>query len=172
MVPKLIANASLILVCTWLVASSLVLAGQAPKYGVRVLTSSPEALAKAKTYVWIVSQPSPRKDVDAQVVAAVDRELRRLGFTKVESSPSDLEVTYGSVQRTDVDLKAKPSASGNLPEYAVGSLVIDLRSRNDHQSRFRVRADRPIDAASGELEAAINEAVSEMFKNFPTAQKR
>ena len=68
---------------------------------------SKRKLAKAKTYSWTASQPSHIKTIDAQIVAAVDRELSALGFTKAESGKGDVLATYASVSRTDVDLKSK-----------------------------------------------------------------
>ena len=63
----------------WLGAGPLVVSGQ-PKYGVTVRTVSRDGLAKAKTYEWTESQPSLDKNVDALIVAAVDRELAARGL--------------------------------------------------------------------------------------------
>ena len=66
-----IAHSWFVLSCV-LLGASLVVAGQ-PKYGVTVETVKPAALAKAKTYIWDAGRPSFTKDVDARIVAAVDR---------------------------------------------------------------------------------------------------
>src|SRR6185295_16743196 len=99
-----------------------VVAGQQPKYGVTVKVSKVAALAKAKTYSWTASQPSPIKAIDAQIVAAVDRELGALGLTKVASGSSDLVTTYASLSRTDVDLKSEGVKTGQGRQFAVGTL--------------------------------------------------
>src|SRR4029450_4841269 len=117
-----ISRASFILVCVWLVAGPLVALGQQPKYGVTVQTSKPAALAKARSYVWMVSQPSLIKDVDAMIIAAVDPELGARGFTKLPSGQSDVVVKYGSLSRTDVDLK-NSAKNNERREYAVGTLI-------------------------------------------------
>ena len=160
------------LVVVLLGAAHLAVAGQQMKYGVSVKAAKPAALAKAKTYVWTKSQPSFDKDVDRQIVAAVDRELAARGLTKLESGPSDVVVTYASVSRTDTDLKSKPSASGALREYAVGTLVVDMRDPANRQSLFRVRMDTPIDKDPEKLEAAINAAVAAMFEKYPKTAAR
>jgi hypothetical protein len=150
----------------------LVVAGQQPKYGVSVKAAKPAALAKARTYVWTASQPSFDKDVDRQIVAAVDGELNARGFTKLASGQSDVVVTYASLSRTDADLKSKPSKNGALREYAVGTLVVDMRDPANRQSLFRVRMDTPIDKDPAKLEAAINAAVTAMFEKYPKSPTR
>lgn len=167
-----ITHSWFILACVLLGAHQLVVAGQQPKYGVSVKAVKPATLAKAKTYVWTVSQPSAVKSVDTQIVAAVDRELNARGFTKLASGPSDVVVTYASLSRTDADLKSKPSKDGTLREFAVGTLVVDMRDPANRQSLFRVRMDTPIDNDPAKLEATIDAAVTAMFAKYPTASKR
>ena len=147
------------------------LAGQQPKYEVSVKASKPDALAKAKTYTWTVSQPSFNKDVDKQIIAAVDRELQARGLTKAATAPGDLTVTYASISRTDVDLKSK-GKQGELTQYSVGTLVVDLRNPANQQPLFRVRIDKPIDSDPATYEATINAAVAAMFEKYPRAPKR
>jgi hypothetical protein len=161
-----IALSSLLLVCGLLGVDQRAVAGQQPKYGVSVKTVKPAALATAKTYLWTASQPSPDKSIDAQIVAAVDRELGARGFTKLASAPADVVVTYASLRRTDADLKSK-SKDGKLREYPVGTLVVDLREPSTQQPLFRVRMDTPIDADRDKLEPAINAAVAAMFEKYP-----
>ena len=100
-----------------LVAGDRPVIGQPPKYGVTVSVGKTAELAKAKTYSWTASQPAFDKTVDAQIVAAVDRELTALGLTKVASGKSDLLATYASQRRTDVELKASrgPGVSRRRP---------------------------------------------------------
>lgn len=161
-----IMRSTFILTCVLLAAGDLVVAGQQPKYGVTVSVSKAAGLAKAKTYSWQASQPSPIKEIDAQIVAAVDRELTALGLTKVASGKGDLLATYASLRRTDVDTsKAKKSGAGQ--EYAVATLVVDVRDPAN-QPLFRARIDQPIDTEPEKLEAAINAAVTAMFEKYPT----
>ena len=162
------------LILAWVLigTTQLVVAGQQPKYGVKVMAAKPAALAKAKTYVWTKSQPSFIKEVDEQIVAAVDRELGARGLTKVASGASDVVVTYASISRTDADVKSKPSSSGALREFAVGTLVVDMRDPASRESVFRVRMDTPIEKDRATLEAAINEAVAAMFEKYPKTSTR
>src|SRR5262245_177906 len=80
---------------------------QSTKYGVTVTAEKNVDYAAFKTYSWVQGQPSPVKAIDAHIVAAVDRELAGLGWAKATSGRGDVLVTYDSLTRTDVDLKAK-----------------------------------------------------------------
>ena len=122
-------------------------------YGVKVVVAKAADLAKAKTYSWTVSQPSPDKTVDAQIVAAVDRELSALGFTKAASGTGDVQATYASTRRTDVNLKGKADASGVRPAYEVGTLLVDLRDPATREPLFRVRIDTPVTTEADKAEA-------------------
>ena len=147
-----------------LVAGDRAVIGQQPKYGVTVGVAKTAELVKAKTYSWTATQPSFDKTVDAQIVAAIDRELMALGFTKVTSGKSDVLATYASQRRTDAELKAKAGAR----EFPVGVLIVELRDPANSQALFRVRIDKPLDVERDKLEPVINEAVTEMFAKYPT----
>jgi hypothetical protein len=156
---------ALILACVVLGVGdrAVVARSQKMKYGVTVSVAKTADLAKAKTYSWTASQPSPDKTVDAQIVAAVDRELSALGFTKVAPGMGDVLATYASTRRTDVDLKGKANKSGARPSYEVGTLVVDLRDPATREPLFRVRMDTPITTEPENAEATINAAVTAMF---------
>ena len=83
----------------------------------------------------------------------------------------DVSVTYYSLTRTDVDLNAKPNAKGVSPQYTVGSLAVALLEKGTGRRVLRLRADKKISVEPAKLEAAINEAVAEMFTKYPTRQK-
>jgi uncharacterized protein DUF4136 len=147
-----------------LVAGDRVVIGQqSPKYGVIVGAAKTAELAKAKTYSWTPSQPSFDKNVDAQIVAAVDHELTTLGLTKVASGKSDVVATYASQRRTDVELKATGAR-----EFPVGVLIVELRASPTSDPLFRVRIDKPLDVERDQLEPAIKAAVAAMFEHYPT----
>jgi len=155
-------------VVAWLGVMSLPLAAQTPKYGVTVTTEKNVDYAKFKTYTWTKGQPSAVTSIDAQIVAAVDRELAALGMTKATSGHGDLLLAYYSLTRTDVDLKAKENANGTRPQYSVGTLVVALLDPGNRKRLLRLRADKPINTQPAELEAAINAVVKELFEKYPT----
>jgi hypothetical protein len=158
-----------ILTCAFVCATlCAVPAAQKPKYGVTVTAEKNVDFAKFKTYTWTEGQPSSDKNVDAQVKATVDRELSALGMTKAASGTGDVQAAYYSLSRTDVDLKAKPDATGARPQYMVGTLVVALLDPPTRKRILQLRADKPIDAEPAALNAAISDAVAEMFTKYPT----
>jgi hypothetical protein len=148
-------------------AGSLV-AGQT-KYGVTVKTVKAPELAKAKTYVWTVGRPAFNKDIDALIVAAVDRQLSARGFSKLATGRSDVVVTYGSLSRTDVDLE---TAKGPPPAITVGTLIINLTDAATRQLLFSARLDMPLDWSPATYQATVDAAVAAIFDKYPPPSKR
>ena len=162
------------LIATTLLGLTLVAApaaGQQSKYGVKVNAEKNVDFSKFKTYSWVPGQPSADKTINAQIMAAVDKELAGVGMTKADGGAGDVTVSYYSLTRTDVDLNAKANAQGVSPQYTVGSLMVALLEKGTGKRLLRLRADKKISAEPAKLEAAINEAVAEMFTKYPTRQK-
>ena len=158
------------LVCALLAG---VLEAQTPKYGIKVNVDDKKAdFASFKTYEWQRGQASFDKAIDASIVAAVDDELAKLGMVKGPPGSVDVLVTYASTNRTDVDLKGKADASGVRPKYRVGTLVVVLMNPKTRNRLLRLRVDQPIDAEPDALQATIRSAVTQMFEQYPTRQKK
>ena len=149
---------------------AMVAAGQTTKYGVTVTAEKKVDFGSFRTYTWRRAQPSWDKTVDAQIVAAIDREMSALGMTMVASAP-DVFVGYGSLSRTDVDLKGKEDAKGLLPQYWVGTLVVTFHNSGNREV-LKMRVDMPIDTKPDELEGSINKAVAMMFAEYPTRTRK
>jgi hypothetical protein len=156
----------LILSCVMLTAAS------AQQYGVKVTEAKNVDFTKLKSYSWTKWQPARLKAVDDQIVAAVDRQLKDLGMTKAASGPGDVQVSYASLTRTDVDLKSKPDASGSLEKLDVGTLVVRLHDPKNRSQLLELRLDKPFDASPSQLESTVNGAVAEMFAKYPTRPKK
>ena len=116
-------------------------AGQSTKYGVKVTAEKNVDFAKFATYSWSPGRPSTDKTIDTQIVSAVDRELAALGVTKTTSGTGDVMATYSSVNRTDVDLKAKADAKGARPQHAVGTLVVALLEPGSRRRLLQLRIE-------------------------------
>ena len=159
-----------IAVCATLAAAPA--AQPMPKYGVTVQAEKGVDFSKVATYAWTPGQPSPLKEVDAHVVAAVDRELGALGLKQVPEKTADVLVTYYSVRRTDVDLKGKTDAQGLHPDYAVGTLMVAMLEPASRKRLLRLRIDKPIETDQAHFESTINAAVGEMFVKYPTRQRK
>jgi len=136
------------------------------KYGVTVETDKNADLSRLKTYTWSSSQPALDKAADAQIVAAIDRELEKVGLQKRAAAPADVIVVYDSLYRTDVDLKAQ-AKDGLLPTYPVGTIAVRLLDPTSRQPLFRARIDKPISGEREKLESEINAAVTAIFEKYP-----
>lgn len=158
------------LVAGSLTIAALLMSGGTPahaqEYGVSVKIEKPAALAKVRTYSWLLGHKALDKAVDGQIRAAIDRELATHGLTRSEPGQGDVEVTYHSLTRVDVDLKTKAPA-GQAPSYSVGTLVIDLLAKGSREPLFRVRVDKPIDNDREKLARTIDEVVAAMFQKYP-----
>ena len=111
---------------------------------------------------------SPDKATHAQIVAAIDRELGKVGLQKLDSGPSDVLVAYDALQRTDADLKAKPTEDGVLPMYRVGTLVVRILEPGSLEPLFRARIDKPISTPRDQLGPVIDAAVAARLRRYPT----
>jgi hypothetical protein len=164
------ARLSAAVVCALLAG---VLEAQTPKYGIIVNVDDKKAdFASFKTYAWQRGQASFDKAIDAQIVAAVDDELAKLGMAKGATGAVDVLVTYASTNRTDVDLKRKPDATGVRPKYPVGTLVVAFLNPKTRNRLLRLRVDQPIDTEPDALQATIRSVVTQMFEQYPTRQKK
>jgi len=139
-----------------------------PKYGVKVTRDKHTDFSQLKTYTWTTGWTAFDKDVDQQVIAAVDRELAASGFTKVAGPQCDVLVRYGSLVRTDVDLKSRISADTQLRrEYPVGTLVVLLLNPHTMREVFHARADVPLERDPSRLESQVDGVVARMFAKYP-----
>ena len=159
---------SLVVLSALLSGATVVVSAQ--KYGVTVTAEKNVDFTKFKTYAWTPGLPSPDKTVDGHIVAAVDRELGSLGLTKASGNP-DVLVTYYSTRRVDVDVNAKPDASGKRPERAVGTLIVGLVEPEKRKQVLRLRTDKPVDLES-DAGAVIDAIVAELFTKYPTRTKK
>ncbi|HET9830199.1 MAG TPA: DUF4136 domain-containing protein [Vicinamibacterales bacterium] len=144
---------------------------QTPKYGVTVIADKETDFAGFKTYAWEHGWQAYDKQVDADIKAAIDRELGAVGLAKKESGPGDLIVTYATLRRVDVDLKSKPtSADGKsgLKQFDVGTLVVLLLEPGTRKELFRGRVDKPIEIDRDHVKATVDAAVADMFAKYPT----
>ena len=144
-----------------------------PKYGVKVTVDKRADFSRHKTYYWTPGWTVFDPTLDAGIVAAVDRELAAVGLTKHDSEPADLVVTYASLRRTDVDLRAK-KLPGSLvyPEYPVGTLIVLVREPVTLRELYRARADIKLETDLSRLPGQFDDVVAQMFERYPTRKTR
>jgi hypothetical protein len=152
------------------VVATLGATASAQKYGVTVKAEKNFDAAAVKTYTWTKGRPSPDSGIDGQIMAAVDKELARVGVTPAPAGKPDVLITYYSVSRTDVDIKAKPDDKGLRPERTVGSLVVAMLDPASRKPLLQLRIDKPIDRTN--VEQSINTLVPELFTKYPGRESK
>jgi hypothetical protein len=135
------------------------------KYRVKVTADPQTDFKKIKSYSWLPRHIAANEEIEEQIIAAIDRELRSVGLTQTESGSADVVVTYSAYSRTDVNTKAKEIAKDVRPTYPVGILVVSLLEPKTFREVLELRAATPF--ARPELGAVIDETVQAMFKRYP-----
>ena len=148
----------------------LPIAGQ-PKYGVTAVADKGTDFATVKTYVWQSGWDANDKKVHAQIVSAVDRELKALGLTLKASGPSDAVVKYAALRRVDVEVSMMANPDAARRQYDVGSLLIVMSKPGTSTELWRARIDKPIEVDPAGITAAVDSAVIDIFAKYPTKKK-
>jgi hypothetical protein len=146
------------------IAVTAAAAGYTPKYRVKVQANKHTDFSRVRTYSWMEGHPASVREIDAEIAAAIKRELEELGLKQVPAG-GDVVVTYASITRTDVNTKAKPISKDYRPEYTVGTLVVSLLDPTSLKPLLQLRVDWPVDRVG--LHASISGTVDEMFRYFP-----
>jgi hypothetical protein len=171
-----------VLIVLFIVCGAISVAAQK----VRVGADPNVDLSRYKTYTWSQGMAGPNPLVNAQIVAAVDRELAAKGLQKVETDP---ELTLAAWVWTESDTHvSNPSWAPALNSISTGvavgaqswpvtkgTLVIDISDTKTKNGVWRATAsdtlshsptgNKATDAKNAEK--PIKKAVAKMFKKFP-----
>ena len=160
---------ALLLAVVMAVLSAGTSAGESRKYRVTVRVDKRTNFSALKTYAWDPGRPALEAAVHRQVVAAIDRELAALGYTKHPSAPADVVVSYATVQRSDIDPKSKVRGPlGERPTYPVASLLVLIRHPITGRELFLARVAMRVDSSPEAFAATIDDRVSKIFERYPT----
>lgn len=157
------------------------------------------SLAGLKTYGWLQTSASPGEDVrvnnlevNTSVVKAVDRNLTRKGYQKVESGPADFLVTwFGAIEKNvkveSIDHFYKSHGYGAvvkgavlqgegesaIREYEEGTILIDILNPLTHEMLWRGTGTKriPKEGKEGDAGLYINNVVTQILENLPTAEQ-
>jgi hypothetical protein len=154
-----------------LVSFALPLAAQV-KYGATVTADKATDFTKLKTYVWQSGWDANDKSVHAQIVSAVDKELKALGFELKASGPSDVIVKYASLRRIDVEADVKGDATTPRRQLDVGSLIVVMIDPATKKELLRGRVDKPMEIDPAQMPATITSFVADLFAKYPTRIKK
>lgn len=134
-----------------------------------------------KTYEWMTMPQNVRAEefLIKRVKSALSRELSAKGITQALDNPDFLVALHGSreskVQVTDWGYSYGPFGRRigepriDVNQYEQGTLIVDFVEAKTKQMVWRGIASRVLepDLVPQEKERLINEAVTEMMKNFP-----
>ena len=141
------------------------------KYGVTVVLEKKVDFAKLKSYSWDNVQPAATRSVDDQIVAAIDKELKALGMTKVTSGPGRRSGHVHGGPPHGRGPASRTHRVRGIQQYAVGTLSVILINPPAKERILELRLDKPIDTDASRAEATINAAVAELFTKYPTKKK-
>jgi hypothetical protein len=135
-----------------------------------------------KTYQWLAAaqilndpdgQWEPRGfDADAEIRFLIDRELRKRGFTVVESNPDVFVAYVGGVDMDSMDWKVDPQTKlqvlSNQPEGALAVVLLDVNTGDPIWGAIasdNVEGQQNADDARTRLDYAV----TQMFKRLPSS---
>jgi len=121
------------------------------------------------TYSWIPGYNAYDPEAHKLVVAAFDKEMASLGFTKVDSG-ADVTLAYYTVTGTDVDLKAldkkeKEGATGSTTK-ARARLVVIMRAPPSQQV-WSASTREYVDQDRAKLNDTIQSVSARLFNTYP-----
>ena len=178
----------------------VVLAGVSLAAGIKIKTQEDKTFnfAGLRTYAWKLEGAAQIKilqntgddpqqisaALEPVVVAAVDKELAKKGFTKVTSGEPDLFVDYYALIGPNISSQYQGQFVGAIPEwglpdfamsttsfkaYEQGSLIIDVISAKQQQIVWRVVGEAELDRQRAPAKRAqlISDAIVAMLKKFP-----
>lgn len=139
-----------------------------------------------KTYDWMATPQNVRTDefLLKRVKSALSRELSAKGTIQAPDNPDFLVAFHGSrenkIHVTDWGYSYGPFGRRigdtriDINQYEQGTLLVDFVDAKTKQMVWRGIASRVLepDLAPQEKERLINEAVTEMMKNFPPDKTR
>lgn len=143
-------------------------------------------LSRYKTYTWAQGLAGPNALVNAQIVAAVDRELAAKGLQKTDTDPeltlaawvwteSGAHMTNPSWAPALNSLSTGVAAAPQAWTVTQGTLVIDISDTKTKNGVWRATATDTLSHSptgnkaedAKHAEKPIKKAVAKMFKKFP-----
>jgi len=141
--------------------------------GVDSTSAKGKNFAAFHTYAWDKGHEAYDPAAHKAIVAAIDKEMAALGFTRAEGTPPDVLIRYHSLVSTVVDFKSLQRApekaqDGTDKTSQLGTLVVEMLDR----SRAQLWAAKTREIVDTKDAAAFNQAigpvVSRIFQTYPT----
>jgi len=130
--------------------------------------------ASFRTYSWGPGYNAFNPDAHKIIVAALEAEMAKLGFTKVATG-ANVTLAYYTLASTNVDLKALDKAeragSDAVPTKTLGRLVVIMRSPasggGESQQVWSASTREYIDADLAKLDATVRTVAARLFATYP-----
>ena len=151
--------------CIVLVALTTVTEGQT-RYKVTATVAKDVDFNQLMTYSWTYGKPSLNKELDAWIVAAVDRQLEAAGLIKTIAVLGEALVTYEVASRTELGLGTPEDGAGQPLRWR-GTFNVSLLKPGNRWPMVQFRLGTPIDVETSQLHAEIDLVVMEMFAKYP-----
>ncbi len=185
-----VAGVSFRVVVALLFAVTLGISAQAQK--IKVVYDKQLDFSQFKTYAWAPHGAVARPMLAANVVGAIEEELKARGLQKVnlDDKPGLIIEVYGSIDQESSFYSNDPlyMASGGIPPFDPsfsgpmltgmygnttvtihkGQLVVDLIDANNKKLVWRGMSQQNLAAHNpNKLVSQVNNAITKMFKQYP-----
>jgi len=122
-----------------------------------------------RTYTWDKGHEAYDPAAHKLIVAAIDKEMSGLGFTRAEGGKADVMIRYHSVVSTFVDFKSLDKApvkgaDGSDKTSQLGTLVVEMVDPS-HKQLWAARTREFVDRST--LEQNIGTVVARLFQTYP-----
>lgn len=141
-----------------------------------------EDFAPLRTWAWAPTMASDAEhsrrvsDLNqARIESAVESELARKGYRRVDASSADFRVRYDAAvrERVDRDSVHYDWHFGDVYVYDEGTVVIDVLGGEDERLLWRgaARSRADFDMTPEERDESIREAVAGILEKFPPEKR-
>ena len=121
------------------------------------------------TYTWDKGHEAYDPEAHKLIVAAIDKEMAGLGFTRAEGKAADVMIRYHSLVATVVDFKSLQKApekakDGSDKTSQLGTLVVEMLDPSRKQL-WAAKTQERVETAT--LSQAIGPVVARLFQTYP-----
>lgn len=148
----------------------LMLTGQTPPAGKIDTTFDKKAnFAAFKTYSWGPGKDAFLPEGHKLIVASVDEQMAKQGFTKVASG-GDVTVSYYTTTMSNIDLKALDKIdekTAPAPTRELGKLVVVMRDAKSRAQLWSASTHEFLDADRSKLSTTVPDVAARLFATYP-----
>ena len=147
--------------------------------------------SKLKTYAWAPRSAVSHPMLAADIMGAIEDQLKAKGFQKVDTNPDVIVQVYGSIDQDSTFYSNDPlyMGTGGIPPFDPsatgpalaatgyygnttvtihkGELVVDLIQAAAKQVAWRGMATESVSNKPEKLMDEVNTAIAKMFKEYP-----